>query len=193
MPQRRRGLFGGTFDPPHAGHVAAVRATLASEHLDELVVAVAADPWQKRDAPIAPGWARLEMARAAFEGIDAVTVSDLELRRGGPTYTIDTVEALLAATPGDELVVVLGADAAAQLGTWHRAGDLAALVEIAVVPRPGSEPAVPEEFSAHEVPMGPVDLSSTAIRAALLRGDDPHGLLPGAVVRLVLAHRLYSP
>ncbi len=192
MAGRTRGLFGGTFDPPHAGHVAAVRATLADAALDELVVTVAADPWLKGDPPSAPGWARLAMAEAAFSSIDRVVVSDLELRRGGPTYTIDTVEALLAEAPGDRIVVVLGADAAASLGSWHRAGDLAALVEIAVVPRPGVEATPPEEFSAHMVLMEEVDLSSTSVRAALERGEDPRGLLPEAVVRLVLAHRLYA-
>jgi nicotinate-nucleotide adenylyltransferase len=193
MQPRTRGLFGGTFDPPHAGHVAAVRATLEDLDLDELVVTVAADPWLKGDPPSAPGWARLEMATAAFSSIDRVVVSDLELRRGGPTYTIDTVEALLRDSPGDRIVLVVGADAAASLGAWHRAHDLASLVEIAVVPRPGTEARAPEEFSVRAVQMAPVDLSSTAVRAALERGEDPSGLLPEAVVRSVLAHRLYSP
>jgi nicotinate-nucleotide adenylyltransferase len=193
MQRRTRGLFGGTFDPPHAGHVAAVRAALDDLGLDELVVTVAADPWLKGAPPSAPGWARLEMAEAAFSSIDRVLVSDLELRRGGPTYTIDTVEALLAESPGDRLVVVVGADAAASLGAWHRSGDLAALVEIAVVPRSGAVVRVPEEFYVRTVRMVPVDLSSTSVRAALERGEDPKGLLPEAVVRSVLAHRLYSP
>ena len=162
MQPRTRGLFGGTFDPPHAGHVAAVRATLEDLDLDELVVTVAADPWLKGDPPSAPGWARLEMATAAFSSIDRI-------------------------------VLVVGADAAASLGAWHRAHDLASLVEIAVVPRPGTEARAPEEFSVRAVQMAPVDLSSTAVRAALERGEDPSGLLPEAVVRSVLAHRLYSP
>ena len=193
MRRRTRGLFGGTFDPPHAGHVAAVRAAIDDADLDELVITVASDPWLKDVPPSAPGWARLEMATAAFGGIDRVVVSDLELRRGGPTYTIDTVEALLEDSPGDRLVLVLGADAAGTLGSWHRSHDLAELVEIAVVPRPGTTATVPEEFSVRAVTMPPVDLSSTSVRAALMRGEDPAGLLPEAVVRSVLAHRLYSP
>lgn len=193
MARRTRGLFGGTFDPPHAGHVAAIHASLADGELDELIVTIAADPWQRDSPPVAPGWARLEMARAAFGAIDRVVVSDVELHRDGPTYTIDTVEALLASSPGDHVVVILGADAAASLGSWHRFRDLAALVEIAVLPRPGAQISVPEEFSAHTVAMAPVDLSSTAVRLALLGGEDPHGLVPAGVVRSVLAHRLYSP
>jgi len=193
MRRRTRGLFGGTFDPPHAGHVAAVRAALAALDLDEMVVTVAADPWLKGARPAAPGWARLEMATAAFGLIDGVVVSDVELRRGGPTYTIDTVEALLAEAPEDRVVLVVGADAAATLGSWHRASELAALVDVAVVPRPGATAGVPEEFSVRTLQMPRVDLSSTDVRAALGRGEDPSGLLPAAVVRVVLAHRLYSP
>jgi nicotinate-nucleotide adenylyltransferase len=193
MQRRTRGLFGGTFDPPHAGHVAAVRAALDDADLDEIVVTVAAEPWLKEGPPSAPGWARLEMAQAAFGEIDRVVVSDLELRRGGPTYTIDTVEALLKEEPSARVVLIVGADAAASLRSWHRATELASLVEVAVVPRPGSEAAAPEEFSARTIQMAPVDLSSTAVRAALGRGEDPYGLLPAAVVRSVLTHRLYSP
>jgi nicotinate-nucleotide adenylyltransferase len=133
------------------------------------------------------------MAIAAFGPIDGVVVSDAELRRGGPTYTVDTVEALLAEAPEDRIVLVVGADAAATLGSWHRASELAALVDVAVVPRPGATASAPEEFSVRTVQMAPVDLSSTDVRAALGRGADPFGLLPEAVVRVVLAHRLYSP
>jgi nicotinate-nucleotide adenylyltransferase len=122
-----------------------------------------------------------------------VVVSDLELRRGGPTYTLDTVEALLAASPEDALVLVVGADAAASLGSWHRAAELASLVTVAVVPRPGGGGEEPEGFSVREVPMAPVDLSSTGVRAALARGEDPSALVPQGVVRILLENRLYAP
>ncbi len=193
MAGRARGLFGGTFDPPHLGHVAAARAAIGALGLDELVVTVARDPQRKSAPPIASPELRDEMVRAAFEGVDRVVVRDLELRREGPTYTIDTVEALLAERPGEPLTVVLGADAAASLGSWHRARELARLVEVAIVPRGGTEPAVPEGFSVRGVPMAPVDLSSTAVRAALLAGEDPVGLVPPGVVRILLTHPLYAP
>ena len=187
------GLFGGTFDPPHLGHVAAAQAAVAALGLSELVVTVAADPQLKPAAPTAPAAVRYEMAVAAFEGVDAVRVSDLELRRGGPTYSVDTVEALLDERPGTRVILVLGADAASGLARWHRARDLAGMVEVAVVPRPGSEFVAPEGFSWRAVPMAPVDLSSTGVRAALAAGADPAGLLPEGVVHIVLANRLYSP
>jgi len=185
------GLFGGMFDPPHLGHVAAAEAALAGLGLDELVVTVAKDP-RHRSAPVAPAELRLEMTRAAFADVGGAVVSDLELRRDGPTYTIDTVEALLDQDHGSRIVVVVGADAAAAMGRWHRAGELAALVEVGVVPRSGGPWAVPAGFRVRRVDMAPVDLSSSGVRAALLAGADPGGLLPRKVVPLALASRRYS-
>jgi nicotinate-nucleotide adenylyltransferase len=190
---RARGLFGGTFDPPHLGHVAAAGAAIEALRLDELVVTVAREPQRKDAPPLAGPELRYEMTRAAFEGVDRVVVLDLELRRAGPTFTIDTVEALLAEHPGDTLTLVLGADAAAALGSWHRATALARLVDIAIVPRPGTPLVAPEGFSARKVPMAPVDLSSTTVRAALAAGADPSRLVPPGVVRTLLTHPLYAP
>lgn len=122
METRRLGVFGGTFDPPHLGHVRAVAAARDQLALDRLIVTVANDPWRKPESPTASPALRLDMARAAFSGMDRVEVSDLEIVRGGPTYTVDTVEALLASDPKTSIVVILGADAAAGLREWHRAG-----------------------------------------------------------------------
>jgi len=187
------GLFGGTFDPPHLGHVAAARAAIDDLGLDELVVTVAGEPQGKGAPPIAPAELRLAMARAAFAPVANASVSDVELRRGGPTFTIDTVESRLAEDPGERIFLVVGADAAAALGSWHRAVDLARLVEVAVVPRLGTPVDVAEGFSVREVPMAPVDLSSTAVRSALLAGADAAGLVPDGVVHMLSTNRLYAP
>jgi len=189
---RARGLFGGTFDPPHLGHVAAATAAIAELGLGELVITVAGDP-QLKDPPVAPAAIRLEMARAAFAPVARAVVSDVELARPGPTYTIDTVEALLAGAPGEPLVLVVGADAAASMPRWHRAAALARLATVAVVPREGFEPGPPPGFEGRGIEMAPVDLSSTSVRAALAHGADPAALLPAGVVPVVLANRLYSP
>ncbi len=192
----RIGLFGGTFDPPHLGHVAAVTEAMRSLGLAAVVVTVANDPQGKDAPPVADASTRLQMARAAFEGLPGVTVDDVEVRRGGPTYTIDTVEAMLDRTPSLRVVLILGADAAAGLAGWHRAAALAPLVTVAVVPRDGTAPA---EFPADagfvraDVAMEPVDLSSTTVREALGAGADPRGLVPPGVVRLLAAHPLYAP
>lgn len=185
------GLFGGTFDPPHLGHLRALRAAMAALALRRVLVVVAADP-RHREAPVATALERLEMAHAAFDEEPGVVVSDLELRRAGPTYTIDTVLALR-----DEGVVepvlIVGADAAATLPTWHRADELARLVRVAVVPRPGGPHGPPEGFDAVEVEMAPVDLSSTGVRAALAAGEDPATLVPPRVVHLAAANPRYHP
>jgi nicotinate-nucleotide adenylyltransferase len=188
---RLRGLFGGTFDPPHLGHVAAALAAQRGLRLDELVVTVAADP-RHREPPVATAEQRLEMARAAFDGLPGVVVSDRELRRGGPSYTIDTVEELLAEAPDDELVVVLGADAADGLPGWHRADELSRLVSVAIVPRPGERHSDPAGFRVRHVAMDPVDLSSTGVRRALAEGANPATLVPPGVVRSLLTNQLYS-
>jgi nicotinate-nucleotide adenylyltransferase len=190
METRRLGVFGGTFDPPHLGHVRAVAAARDQLALDRLIVTVANDPWRKPESPTASPALRLDMARAAFSGMDRVEVSDLEIVRGGPTYT---VEALLASDPKTSIVVILGADAAAGLREWHRAGDLARLATVAVVPRPGSE--IPESgaFRLEVVQMDPVDLSSTSVRDALAAGADPSELLPAGVIPILSSHPLYSP
>ena len=193
MTRRVLGLFGGTFDPPHLGHVAAARAAIEDLGLDELLVTVAGEPQGKDAPPVAPSELRLEMARAAFASVASTTVSDVELRRAGPTFTIDTVESRLSEHPDERIFLVVGADAAAALGSWHRAGDLARLVEVAVVPRPGTLAPVAEGFSFRDVAMAPGDLSSTAGRAALREGADATGLVPEAVVHILSTNRMYAP
>jgi nicotinate-nucleotide adenylyltransferase len=190
---RSVGLFGGTFDPPHRGHVEAIHAALRQLDLDEVIVTVAGTPQLKSGPPVASPALRLEMATAAFADIDRVTVSDVEIRRRGPTFTIDTVDELVAADPERSITLLVGADAARGLSSWHRADDLARLVTVAVMPRPGEPIAVPEGFSCVTVDMVPVDLSSTEVRADLRKGVSPEVLVPASVVRILLTHPLYSP
>jgi nicotinate-nucleotide adenylyltransferase len=192
---RTIGLFGGTFDPPHDGHVAALRAVLDEHLCDEIVVTVANEPQGKHEPPEASAPLRLEMARAAFGDLADVTVSDLEVARGGPTYTFDTVSALLDEDPTRQVVLVLGADAAAGLSSWHRAEALAALVEVLVVPRPGFDGPLESAtagFTCRWLSVAPVDLSSTEVRRALREGADPAGVVPPGVVLLIAANRLYA-
>lgn len=168
-----------------------------SLNLDLVVVAVAGQPWQKSGAgaPVASPSQRLAMARAAFEGCSngvPVDVDASEVSRDGPTYTIDTVERLQAGSD-TEIVLVLGADAAAGLPTWHRAGDLATRVTVAVVPRPGGELPALVGWRVIEVAMDPVDLSSTEIRRRLAGGEAPDRLgLPDGVADLISRGRIYS-
>jgi nicotinate-nucleotide adenylyltransferase len=179
---RRLGLFGGTFDPPHFGHVAALRAANATNRFDLIVVAVAGDPYLKSARPaLRPAALRLKMAEAAFGSLDFVEVSDREIRRVGPSYTIDTVRELLA--EADEVDLIIGADLLRQLDTWHDAAALRELVRVGVVPRPGTATIVPSGWDGYEIPMDPVDLSSSFIREAapdakILRKFIPEAVIP---------------
>ncbi len=186
MSRPRLGLFGGTFDPPHLGHVAALRAAAASGRFDEIEVTVAGDPYVKRaTGTVRPAEVRLAMARAAFAHLPLVTVSDREIARTGPSYTIDTVLEEIDDYKSIDLIV--GADLLAQLDSWHEARQLATLVRVAVVPRPGSETVFPAHWHCYELPMEPVDLSSTFIRE--LAGGDLSKYVPSDVIPIFEAHQ----
>ncbi len=188
MAPRRVGLFGGTFNPPHHGHVAVLRAAAAMGRFDLLEVTVAGDPYQKRDrGDLMPAALRLAMAEAAFSYLPLVEVSDRELRREGPTYTIDTVRELLAG--GDVVDLIVGADLVTSLATWHEAVELAGLVRVGVVPRPGGEGELPAGWEGYEISMDPVDLSSTFIRDLSPTQDDLADYLPDEVIPLYQSYR----
>jgi nicotinate-nucleotide adenylyltransferase len=177
---RRLGLFGGTFDPPHVGHVAALEAASASGRFDRIIVTVAGEPYLK-SPEVHRADLRLAMAHAAFDDVALVEVSDMEIRRAGPSYTIDTVRELLVNASALDLIV--GADLASQLNDWHDAEALRELVEVAIVPRPGAPTHLLNGWRSYEIAMRPVDLSSTFIRSM---GNDQNlqDFLPTGVIPL---------
>ncbi|MDE3044294.1 MAG: nicotinate-nicotinamide nucleotide adenylyltransferase [Acidobacteriota bacterium] len=183
MNARRLGLFGGTFDPPHVGHVAALRSVARTGRFSEIEVTVAGDPYLKTK-DVSPAAQRLAMAREAFDGLDLVHVSDREIRRQGPSYTIDTVRELFATGAFDDVDLIVGADLVGQLDAWHEASALRDLVMVGVVPRPGSATTLPPGWRAYEIPMDPVDLSSTFIRSIAKNSGDLSIYLPAGVVPL---------
>ncbi len=189
---RRLGLFGGTFDPPHVGHVMIAAQCVHSLALDRLHVNVANDPYQKRDAVVASAGDRLALAAAAFAGMDRIVVDDREMRRGGPSYTVDTVESLLAEEPGAELTVIVGADAAAGLSGWHRSSDLADLAVIGVVGREGEGPITIDGFRCVKVDVIRVDVASSEIRRRVANDEPIGGMVPPEVVRELRERRLYT-
>lgn len=197
----RLGIFGGTFDPPHIGHLVAALSVREQLGLHEVWLVPNGDPWQKRGTRvITPAAVRLEMARAAVAGVPGVEVSDIEVRRAGPSYTIDTIEALQAEDAGRALVVVLGADAAAGLPTWHRHRDVLAAVSLAVLDR-GDTPPGPGDGEEGEgdlaaarrepVAMRRIDVSSTELRERVRQGRSVDVLVPAAVLAVVDRHGLY--
>jgi nicotinate-nucleotide adenylyltransferase len=191
---RRLGIFGGTFDPPHVGHLVAavnVRHELA---LDKVLLVVAGRPWQKvgtRDiSPTADRYAMVEAAVGTVEGLEA---SRLEIDRPGMSYTADTLEALRADDPDAELFVVLGSDAAAGLPSWERADEVRAAATIVVVERPGTREAEPPRgWSWERVEVPRLEVSSTDLRARVADGRPLDYLLTPEVIATIEARGLYQ-
>jgi len=193
-PDRTRiGLFGGTFDPIHRGHVEVADAVRTALALDRMLVVVANQPWQKADRPVSAAEDRYAMVEAAIRDRPGLVPCRVELDRGGPSYTVDTVRALRAQEPSAEVVVVVGADVVAGLDTWHEHEALRDLVTLAVVDRPGApvvDPPVGWRFV--HVPVDPIDVSSTDLRARLEAGDPVDAWVPDAVIRCLSERGLYA-
>lgn len=191
----RIGVFGGTFDPVHVGHIAAAATTRHALDLDRVLLVVANEPWQKRGSrPITPAEDRFAMVAASVEASDGLEASRLELDRGGLSYTLDTLSELRAEDSAAELFVIVGADVAADLHTWHRANDVAELATIAVVTRPGApevELGPPWRVEAVEIPQ--LDLSSSDLRARAAAGLPLDGLVPEGAMRWIRRCGLYAP
>ena len=187
----RIGLLGGTFDPPHIGHLWMACAVRDALELDEVWLLPAGDPWQKSDRrKISPGSLRLEMTATACHGLDGILACPFEIDRRGPTYTVETLERLR-----DELGLhrpwwILGADAAAGLSTWHRFRELESLCRLAVTDRPGSSP-VTTELVYTQLEIDALSVSSTVIRHRVEHGQTIDVLCPLSVVSLIERNRLY--
>ncbi|MCY3637262.1 MAG: nicotinate-nucleotide adenylyltransferase [bacterium] len=188
----RIGIFGGTFDPVHVGHIAVAVRVQAALQLDRVELVVANEPWQKLDRPhLSPAQDRLAMVEAAVEDIDGVVASSVEIDRGGLTYTVDTLKAYRGDNPGVSLFLILGSDAAASIDTWHRNEEIAEMAEIVVVDRPGAMGQRPPV--AHQVVDCPLlDLSSTQVRQWADAGQPLDGLIPPAALSYIRQEGLYE-
>ena len=192
-PLVRIGVFGGTFDPLHIGHLVAAVNVRHVLGLDRVIFVVANDPWQKVDErEITPAAVRLDMVRASLADVDGCEVSELELARGGPSYTADTLAELQQLHPGSELFLILGSDAASGLPTWERHGEIPALAHVVVVDRPGRVGERPPEDWVHTVVECPMlDVSSTDIRRRVRSGEPIRFLVPPAVETTIEGRQLY--
>jgi nicotinate-nucleotide adenylyltransferase len=197
---RRIGVFGGTFDPPHNGHLVAAAAARDALGLDEVLLTVAGEPWQKTGSTtVTPSHHRLAMAELLVGDVDGLVVSDVEVRRSGPTYTVDTLASL--ASPQVHLVLIVGSDALAGMTTWHRPADVMALADIAVVDRHGADPdpeataavvaLMPPDRQLHRVGIPRLDISSSDLRERMRQGLAVCGLLPQAVSSYAAHHCIY--
>jgi len=183
------GILGGTFDPPHLGHLALAYASLKQLELTEIQFVPAGDPWQKAGLEITDARLRLAMTHLAAAEHARFVVNDAEIHRSGPTYTIDTI-----AESDGRAVLILGSDAAAGIPTWHRAEELLAAVEIAVVERPGNTIKDVEDAigkTVLQIAMPSTEVSSTEIRAFVAAGHSPRFLVPDAVADFIAANGLY--
>ena len=193
------GVLGGTFDPFHFGHLAAADASIDCANLDRVVFIPAAQP-PHRPPPIASPQQRLEMCRLGIEGEPRFEVSEVELKRDGPSYTVDTLGEMRRSQPEDELFLILGWDAARLFSTWHKPDEVRELAKIVVVGRPGS--AAPKEDDLEGVGLGEAkvilclkttpDVSASDIRKAVAEGRPITGKVPSAVERYIASHRLYA-
>ncbi|MDE0161525.1 MAG: nicotinate-nucleotide adenylyltransferase [Acidimicrobiaceae bacterium] len=189
----RIGVLGGTFDPPHFGHLAAgleVRHRLGASRV---LFVVANDPWQKsRLRPVTPARLRLEMVRAAVGGLDGIEASALDIDRGGESYTADTLRELRGLHPGAELLMVVGSDTAGGLDTWKRPPELRELATTVVAERPGpSGGRPPTGWPAVAVEVPALDISSCDIRSRFADGRPVEALMPAAVIEIVRSAGLY--
>jgi nicotinate-nucleotide adenylyltransferase len=196
----RIGVLGGTFDPVHLGHLVVAETAREAERLDRVLFVPAGRPWHRDRAPIASAADRLAMVEAAIAGNPGFAVSRVDIERAGPTYTVDTLEALLVQYPGARLIFLLGQDALAQLGNWRDPGRLTELCEIVAVSRPGAPPVdlaalhplipdAPLRVRLLETPL--IGISATMIRARVRAGHSIRYLTPDPVVAYIAQRGLY--
>lgn len=194
---RRIGVFGGAFDPPHLGHVALVQAALAQLQLDEIRIVPTGVAWHKSRSLTAAEH-RLAMALLAFGAVPRCVVDARELQRSGPSYTVDTLTELHREQPQALLFLLLGADQAATLPSWHRLDDIAQLASLYVAPRAAEQGGAETTTQGHApVPlfplnMAPCDVASTHIRECLQQGLPVFGLVPDPVAGYIDQHCLYQ-
>ena len=207
------GVFGGTFDPIHFGHLRPAWELAETLSLSEVRFVPARIP-PHRTQPVASPKQRLQMVRAALEGVAGFRVDERELGREGPSYMVDTLASLQADLPGERLCLMLGMDAFLGLPSWHQWERLPAMAHLVVAHRPGWTPPTEGPLAALVAgrraetardlalqtaglvmlqPVSQLEISSTGIRALIGSGRSPRFLMPEAVVQWIAAEGLYSP
>ena len=189
----RVGLFGGTFDPPHVGHLVTAVNVLHALELDRVVLMVANVPWQKQGVRrITPAEDRVAMVEAAVRGVPGLVAGRTEIDRGGPSYTADTLATLAEEYPGAEFFTVVGEDAAAGLPTWERFRDVLDRSRIVVVDRPGTPVALPEGIDWVRVEVPRLEVSSTDLRSRFVDGRPLDYLITPPVLEVIRERALYA-
>ncbi len=184
---RKIGIYGGSFDPIHHGHLILAREALETLQLSEMIFVPAAQSPHKLEQEVSPPEIRWEMLAAAIAQEPGFSASRLEIERPGPSYSVETVETLRAANPGAEFYFLIGQDNLSQLHDWHRFDDLSRLVQFVVLDRTGlvieySYPAIRRK----------IDISATTIRKRVASGQSIRYLVPEAVERIIRRENLYQ-
>ncbi|MCH2312121.1 MAG: nicotinate-nucleotide adenylyltransferase [Nisaea sp.] len=196
---KKIGIFGGTFDPIHNGHIYKAEEALAKLNLDELIWVVAGNPWMKSREPLSAAKHRLEMVNIAIQGKAKMKLTDIEVNRKGPTYTIDTLKDLTNRNPGDELVLLVGSDLIQEFDQWKYPDEILSLSKLAVFTR---KTTVKDTWKmtdfyktkGHklEVLCGPIiDISSTAIRDRVISKASISEYVPKAIEKYIIENKLY--
>ena len=198
----RIGVFGGTFDPIHLGHLAVAEGALQYLSLDGVIFIPAGRPWMKEGVYLAEGEHRLAMVQLAVEGLPGFSTSDMEMRREGLTYTVDTLREMDHASQGiNEVYLILGADAYSSFELWKEPAEILSLSTLAVASRPGGpEPGfekldglfIGSRGRALALPVEQLDISGSNIRDRVCRGLPLDGYVPQTVERYIHEHGLYS-
>ena len=189
----RIGLFGGTFDPPHVGHLVTAVNVRHALNLDIVILMVANDPWQKSGSrEVTTAEDRFAMVEAAVSVVDGVVAGRDEIDRGGPSYTADTLMALAEKHPGAELFTIVGDDAAAGLTSWTRVDQVAQYSQLVVVDRPGVAVELPKQFNWLRVESPRLEVSSTDLRSRFSDGRPLDYLVTEPVLRVIEERGLYG-
>jgi nicotinate-nucleotide adenylyltransferase len=190
---RRVGLFGGTFDPPHVGHLVTAVNVRHALDLDVVVLMVANVPWQKEGTrSITPALDRLAMVEAAVADVPGLEAGRLEIDLGGPSFTADTVAALADREPGVELFTIVGDDAAAGIATWERHGEVISRSNMVVVDRPGDPVELADDVPWIHVEVPRLEVSSTDLRSRFVDGRPLDYLVTDPVLQVIAERGLYG-
>lgn len=192
----RIGVFGGTFDPIHVGHLVAAVNARSALALDRVLMIVANVPWQKADSrAVSSAEDRLALVEAAVGGVPGLEASRLEIDRGGESYTADTLASLKASGPDDELFLIVGWDVAPELSSWERSEEIKQLATLVIVNRPGAgrpRGLDDEGWRVVEVAVPNLEISSTDLRARAADGRPLDYLVPEAAVRCMRSRGMYA-
>lgn len=190
----RIAVMGGTFDPIHFGHLLAASEAADQMRLDEVLFVPTGQSWQKTDRPVTSSDHRVAMTALAIEGDDRFTLSLMEVKRSGPSYTIDTVNEIKRAQPHADIFVIAGADAVRGISTWHQSQALIDEVHFIVMARAGhtiTHEEIPVKHST-VVHMPQVEISSSDIRARVAASRPIQYLVPDSVASYISQHQLYQ-